>query len=202
MAKGEDFLLEEYKQIAQAFFALHNQKNQLLKYYLTLMTIGTTLISIGLQIIPSLFPSFEAIISKDMLSILVMFLAFLGIIIFNSIVGVRHDMLLYARTVNEVRNYFATKNKQIKSYLVLPLSSLEPSFWESPIRYFFWEVTLVGMVNSSLIVFGAVLADFISFEAITLSEMSKTVPYIVGLTICHHLIYYLLSWLREREFKK
>ena len=130
MSKGSDgFMLEEYKQITQAFLALHMQKNHLLKYYLTLMTIGTTSISIGSQLLPSIFPEVKPFLNAQLLGSLLVFLAIVGVIIFISIIGVRHDMILYAKTINEIRGYFAKKYKFIEDHLVLPTDSSKPRFF-------------------------------------------------------------------------
>jgi hypothetical protein len=145
---ADEFMLEEYKQIAQAFFAL------------------------------------------------------LGIIIFTSMIGVRHDMLMYARTVNEIRGYFSKKYTTIQPHLVLPTSSSMPSFWETPLKYFFWEVTIVGLVNSSLITFALVLLNLIQVPSLSLSEMGNIVMVIIFFVIIHHLWYFLLSYLRQREFEQ
>lgn len=199
---ADDFMIEEYKQIAQAFFALHTQRNQLLRYYLTLMTIGTTVVSIGSQALPTILPQIQPVLTKELLGVLMAFFALLGIVIFTSIIGVRHDMLMYARTVNEIRGYFSKKDITIQPHLVLPTSCSKPPFWETPLRYFFWEVTLVSIVNSSLIAFAMILVNLLQISSFSLIGITQIVPYIIIFTAIHHVWYFLLSYLREKEFKQ
>ncbi|MEM2522800.1 MAG: hypothetical protein QXW82_06595 [Candidatus Bathyarchaeia archaeon] len=190
----DDFMLEEYRQIAQAFFALHTQRNQLLRYYLTLMTIGVSIVSVCSQAIPTVLSQAQTVLNNQLLGMMILFLFVMGMIIFIAIIGVRHDMLFYARTINSIRRYFQDKNPSVKSYLILPTSNQVPSFWEKPLKYFFWEVSSIAVANSFIAVMSSSLL-------IALEGLWLLIVFVLCLFF-HELIYGILSALREREFRK
>lgn len=192
MSKGaEKFMIEEYKQITQAFIALHTQKNQLLRHYLTLMTVGSTALGVASQALPIIFPKIKIEVSTGLVGGFILLLAIVGFIILNSIIGVRHDMLTYAKTINEIRGYYAKKNKTIKPHLVLPTTRSLPPFFESPPKYFFWEVTFVGIINSAVLVFALFLMKFM---------LGLAAIFGVVFTVFQIVWYYWLSSIREREY--
>jgi hypothetical protein len=53
---GSDFMLAEYSQIANAFFNLYGQLNEILKTYLTVMTAGSAAVTFLFQFLPKLYP--------------------------------------------------------------------------------------------------------------------------------------------------
>jgi hypothetical protein len=193
-------MLKEYDRISEAFFALHNQRNQTLKYYLTIMTLGATGISLLSQLrqtIPDL--RFSAI--------LFLVLALIGIIVFNAIIGIRADMITYARTVNRIRGYFVSKRLSLKKFLVLPLDDRQPRFREPVLHYFFLEVILVGFLNSLLLVISILLFNYGSYivnilSKPTLIDLAVLMSATAALTTMHVAAYFLTSWIRETKYRK
>jgi len=194
---AEKFMLEEYEQNAKAFFSLHTQKNNLLKNYLAFMSVGSAALGFVYQILPIIFSKASLEFNTKLLAFLIWILVLIGIITFTAIIGVRHDMIFYAKTVNEVRGYFANKYKKIKPYLVLPISREYPHFFETPSKYFFWELLLVGIVNSSLFLFSMIIISIMQFV------LNFWLLFSLALCIVTHIAwYYYLSYIRKKEFQK
>src|SRR5207245_10071568 len=80
-------MLEEYSRIAQAFFALHAQKNQTLRTYIALMTIGSGAAALVFQVLPKVFPANLPIADIGLLGILLLFLLGLGLKLYISLLG-------------------------------------------------------------------------------------------------------------------
>ena len=49
MDKTADFMLEEYKQIANGYQDLHAQQNELIKFYLTLVAVPASVLAVVAQ---------------------------------------------------------------------------------------------------------------------------------------------------------
>lgn len=155
-----DFMLEEYSQIAKSFFSLYAQLNQILQTYLGVMAAGSAVFTFLLQFLPKLYPGAGAASDLTLLGALLAFLGLLGIMAFFALIGIRLEMLLYARTINRVRAYFEERNvPALHNYLVLSTSLRKPPYYEGADRYFFWVTLLVGTINSVVISAGALLVS-------------------------------------------
>jgi hypothetical protein len=179
----------------------------MLKYYLTLMTIGATGIGIASQILPHIAQPVEAdLTSLGVTGVLFLTLGLVGIVVFNSIVGIRADMIMYARTVNRVRGYFVQKDAKLKTFLVLPCHDKKPGFREPVLNYFFSEVILVGFLNSLLLTLAiSLLIDVKAVEVLltrpTWEMLSAFSLSVVSLTAVHAAYYFLSSRMREHRYE-
>lgn len=158
MTNASDFMLEEYKQMIKIYGHLNAQKNDLFRFYITIIGIGVSVITIM-----SRYINFEIVVSgfnlMKAISLLMFLLSVIGLIIFLSIIGLRMEMILYIRTINAVRGYFVEKDKNnknnkllIKNFLVLPdYDQCIPPFHETWATNFFWIVFLVAFIDSALL---------------------------------------------------
>jgi len=197
---SSDFLLEEYSQIAQAFFSLYAQLNQMLQTYLTVMTAGSAAVTFLLQILPKLYPTVGSANDLTVLGALLTFLSFLGVMAFFALIGIRSEMLLYARTINRVRAYFKDKDPtSLPGYLVLPTTTQQPGFYEGRETYFFWEALFVGAINSVIFAAGVflLLAKPIDVEwSIVFAAIA------VAGAIAHWGAYRIFAWAKENAFAR
>lgn len=154
--KTTDFMLEEYKQIANAYQDLHSQQNELVKSYLTIVAIPASVIALVIQLIeidnisPATINETVSGIVMPLLLGLMFSLSFVGIAVLLALVSIRGEALLYVRTVNCIRRYFVENESSInlRDYLVLPDHDNYPPFWEGPSTRSFWNVTMVALLNS------------------------------------------------------
>ena len=172
MNKGpSDFMLEEYTQTNLGFFHLQTKINDWFKTFIALYGIPFTVLAavIGLgDPIDSLDP-FDL---PGIVAFLLAVIALLGCFVAMMIVSMRMEMILYKRTVNVVRRYFAeiekgnSGNLGIASFLILPTSDLFPPFYE-PWRDTFWQVLFIGF-QGSLTLYIAI-ANLVSLDLVVLT---------------------------------
>jgi uncharacterized HAD superfamily protein len=156
--KTADFMLEEYKQIANAYQDLHAQQNELVKSYLTVVAIPASVLTVAAQLVgienidPETLLGTIASVGMPILLILITVLCLVGLAVVLALVAIRAEALLYVRTVNCVRRYFVERDPRgnLKQYLVLPDYDTSPPFWEGARARSFWNVTIVALLNSAI----------------------------------------------------
>ncbi|MDA1370240.1 MAG: hypothetical protein O2971_05715 [Proteobacteria bacterium] len=135
MAESSDFMLKEYENISQAHFKTNESIAIFFRYYLLLMAIP----------IAFLGTSWEQVEAKDVVNMgsalaamnaaIFGIFAVMGLCVMYYVIGLRLDALLYARTVNGTRKYFADRGKnskdKIDDFLVLPTNMSSPKFTAS-----------------------------------------------------------------------
>lgn len=152
---ASDFMFQEYDKIASAYFGLRDQINEWFKAYITLIGLPLTVLAAVFRITNgSIDVSVTAL--PDFISWVMILVAFLGLFVILSIVSMRMEMILYARTINDVRRYFvkldtASEQEQSKeklsAYLILPISDTKPPFFEKW-SAMFWQVLMIGFLDS------------------------------------------------------
>jgi len=205
---ASNFMLEEYKTIAAAFFDLSSQKSQMFRFYLILVAIPITLISalIGINNNSSIISSltFRLPLFVSMLIIIVSISGYLMTLI---IADIRFECILYAKTVNLIRRFFVDIDEEVKlnRYLVLPIKDSVPTFYESLLRKesravsaTFLEMILMGILNTSYF--------FIGFTSILLNIYCWMQSFIystiisVIVFISHYLSYKYLAKERDKNY--
>jgi len=153
----EKFLLEEYKNIAQAHFNVVNSISTFFKHYLVLMSLPIPLLVLLLRInsgsnqLPLNLSDISLLKEYSLLIPLFLTLvSFVGFGVMNYMINLRFDALLYARTVNGIRNYFANKsNLNFQDEIlvrVLPRSKYFPRYLET--RFFGSVVFVFALFHS------------------------------------------------------
>jgi uncharacterized HAD superfamily protein len=134
--KTPDFMLEEYKQIANGYQDLHAQHNELIRFYLTLVAIPSTILALVAQFADKLpgLPAAETAVAQATATLtpgatqalapavqltaspgavatpiavlLLIALIIIGVAVFMALIRTRTEALYYVKTVNAVRRYF------------------------------------------------------------------------------------------------
>lgn len=185
-----DFMLTEYERISNAYFGLRDQVNEWFKAYLTLVGFPLTVLAAVLKISgENISTSLDDL--PDIVSALLIVVSLLGGFVTLSIISMRMEMILYARTINGVRRYFANADIKLVDYLILPTCDIKPPFYESW-RAIFWQVLLIGILDG-IIMFGGIQGLF---------KFGLPLKILIGLMfmIAHWLVYRLMAWKREREW--
>mgnify|MGYP006289532737 FL=1 len=118
-------------------------------------------------------------------------------------------MLMYARTINKVRGYFAdfsvksqTNAPELNEYLVLPIDDNFPNFFEAWHTVFFMTI-LIGFVNGVIVGVGLLNMGFIGLDCFSSAGIFFTmISFVVISTILHVVIYWISTNRRERKWKE
>jgi len=150
-------MLSEHEVIASAHFDLHNGLRQNFRFYLGLIAVPLTVLAVFRD------PNIDALHLPNFMLGLFMAIPVLGFLMFLSMINTRFDIILYTRTVNGVRGYFAMRAEQIgvadfKQFLVLPIDKTVPPYYEFS-RAYTWLFFLVALVDSFY-----VLICFLNFQ--------------------------------------
>ena len=186
--KTPEFLLKEYERISEAHFNTSNQISLFFRYYLTLMSVPAFLllyINKDVSIVESLFKEATTFALKPQVGILCILISVIGVALTVFLTKLKFEHILYARTVNGIRNYFHMQDPELKQYLVLPTDIRKPSFT----GFGFLSLIVVnGLVNSSYLSFGLYL-------------MNKPCYLLCGafFFIAHIVGYYLLNQVEEKK---
>lgn len=189
---SSDFMLTEYERISTAYFGLQAQINDFFKSYLTLIGFPLTILAAVLK----LGPGGNSISLTDLpnfVSLLLLLVSVLGVFVTFTIVAMRMEMILYARTINGVRRFFGEMDQNLPPYLILPTSDGKPDFYE-PWRAIFWQVLLIGILDSAIATFG--LQSLIKWQW-TLGAL-----FFLLFMALHLIVYRLIAFRRAREWKK
>lgn len=156
--RSAQFMLEEYKQIANAYQDLHRQHNELVGSYLTMVALPASVLAIVAQFVRvqsgrnAVVLDTVSYVAPPILLVLMTVLCLVGIAVVMALVTTRAEALLYVRTVNCVRRYFVENdpNGALHQYLVLPHQDNQPPFWEGLGARSFWNVCMVALLNTGL----------------------------------------------------
>jgi len=149
--KFEDFLLQEYNNIAQAHFKSIETITSFFRYYLLIMSIPISAVAIISQIIldKNQLANFISLYSVP-ITVVLFIISFIGLFVCLYIISLRLDAMLYARTVNGIRKYFYDASPidiNLKTRMrVLPQSPQMPPYFESCL--FLPVVAVFGILNS------------------------------------------------------
>jgi hypothetical protein len=155
---ASDFMLQEYDTIASAYFGLSNRVNEWFKAYLALVGLPVTVLAAVLKIGNGGEPISIAHL-PDVVSGVLLVVALLGLFVTLTILSMRMEMILYARTINGVRRYFGVLDRKanaeasdfrLADYLILPTSDALPPFFETW-RAMFWQVVTVGALDGIIL---------------------------------------------------
>ncbi len=143
------FLKKEYSGISKAFGDLYNVILKVFSFYLLLAAVPFTVAAI-------IFKSQEAKLDLSNLpfsmSALLLLVSVLGFLTTLSMIHLRMEQILYAKTVNCIRRYFwdigEKSEKELDNYLSLPITDALPPFLELW-RSFFWQIALIGLIDGT-----------------------------------------------------
>jgi hypothetical protein len=157
--RTSDFLLKEYERISEAHFNTSNQISLFFRYYLTLMSVPALLvlyINKDITTVENIFNTTVHFPLKPHIGCLCLLISLIGLALTIYLTKLKFEHILYARTVNGIRNYFHTNDESLKQFLVLPTNTKKPSF----IGFGFGSLVFVnGLVNSSYLSIGLFLLN-------------------------------------------
>ena len=183
-----NFLLKEYDRISEAHFNTSNQISLFFRYYLTLMSVPAFLllyINKDITVIESLFKESSSFSLKPQLGWLCIIISIIGISLTVFLIKLKFEHILYARTVNGIRNYFTIQDPNLKAFLVLPTNTKKPSFTGIG---FLSLVIVNALVNSAYLSFGFYLINILCYSV-----------FGVILFVVHIAGYYLLNPVEEKK---
>lgn len=199
-----DFLLEEYKNIAQAYFNSHEVTAKWIKFYLIIMATPFSFVLFVYKQAPD---DFDYMALPNIISIYTGLIGLLGLLMSFIIINSRLDSTLYARSVNGIRCYFKDAEKlkghdNIDRYFVLPDDVNKPKFlkYDGDLAVL---TVFMAMINSLYISMGMPQIDTIKYlynKCLSQNAMSFILFIVVLLTHC--LIYYSNASKKEECYKK
>lgn len=183
-------MVTEYDRISTAYFGLQNQVNEWFKSYLTVIGFPVTILIAILRLVPSeneiTFTSLPNILAG-----LLLIIALLGLFITISIISMRMEMIMYARTINLVRRYFAVNNEKLLDYLSLPKTDTKPGFYEKK-DSLIWQISIMAIIDGALI----------SIVVVNLTRANQVLSMLIGFVFCllHWLIYRCIAYRRTKKW--
>jgi hypothetical protein len=136
----------------------------------------------------------------DLVSGVLVVVALLGFFVTLTILSMRLEMILYARTINGVRRYFGVLDQKanaeasefrLADYFTLPTSDALPPFFEAW-RAMFWQVVTIGALDG--IILTVAVQSFLGIGW----PLSAVVGGAYGLL--HLGVYRWMAYRREREW--
>ena len=146
----DDFTLEEYKNISQAHFELHNAFRQMFRFYLGIVAVPVTVFAFAYK---------DVQVSLESLPVIFVYILLLagiiGLLMFLSLINIRFDIIFYTRTVNGTRAYFVNRsNSALTKYLLLPGDMRFPPYTET-FKAYWWQFLLIALINSAYVTVAA-----------------------------------------------
>ena len=161
-AKYEEFLLKEYDNIAQAHFNMVSTISTFFKHYLLIVSLPIPLLAWVLKSGEDSTGKGPASVLDDLgpgVSLGAILIAVIGFCVMCYIANLRFDAILYARTVNGIRKYFAGRSGvpfgEEFRVRVLPRSTHEPRYFEG--AYFLWVILAFAFINAAYMGVGVFL---------------------------------------------
>jgi len=182
------YLLEEYDNVAQAHFKTIDTLSTFFKHYLLIMSVPIT---VGLALVK--------VTGLDVTSVgpaVLYFFALVGLAVFGYIVNLRHDTVLYARTINGLRKYFYDRlNVDVATmtrHRVLPQSQYVPRYHE--VAYFYPVLVAFTLLDSAYVLAAGFIADGTTADYVPSTGTWWLLAFSV---MAHWALYALLAANRE-----
>ncbi|NIQ82349.1 MAG: hypothetical protein GTN93_30590 [Anaerolineae bacterium] len=143
----EKFLLSEYEHIAQAHFTTVGSISHFFQYYVLLASLPVSVaVAFGkLEVLRDVVRAYPASVAIGLSAI-----ALVGLVVMGYVVNLRHDAVLYARTINGLRKYFMERSGlDLRDELrirVLPRSVHFPRYLEA--SYFGFVVSAFAIIDA------------------------------------------------------
>lgn len=194
----ERFMLGEYSNLAQAFFSAGTTITQFFQYYLIALGVPLTAAGIAVKVSTGTI-DVQQLEQSRVAGPLGWFFVIVGVVgwlIAGYITNLRLDALLYAHSVNGIRNYFYTLKdlpREIEvRYRVLPRDVDQPGLFEP--RFFLFVVLSFALLNGVYIALGLIL--------LTHGRFVVTVGVFAVSVIAHVVLYALLADRRKSDYEQ
>lgn len=206
LSSFDRFMLAEHEHIARAHFNTVQTLSDFFKHYLVIVSLPAPLVAVFLTVTELRTSGvLDALRAHPFLpGMALTVLVVVGIGIMCYMINLRHDALLYARTVNGIRSYFADVSgpefeEQLR-YRVLPHTTEFPRYYEP--WYLRLMILALGALHSLYFGAGWWLSWKLGGSVSLLSRRGDWVVYVAAgaVFLLHFLIYWLLSRYRERWY--
>jgi hypothetical protein len=137
-----EFFKQEYMGISKAFGDLYNVILKVFNLYLFLTAVPFTVAAIIYKSADSIVDPWNLPFS---ISALLFLVSLLGLLTVFSMIHLRMEQILYAKTINCIRRFFW--ETELDSYLSLPITDELPPFLELW-RAFFWQIIAIGVIDA------------------------------------------------------
>lgn len=199
--KFERFLLAEYDHIADAHFETGKQVSKFFNYYLLILAAPVIIVTLiqnkKLDSIINPTQDKDVTILHWLIISILLIIALVGFALCWIVVELQLDSILYARTVNGIRNYFYTEANLPpaveKATRVLPKDVGKPGFFSY--RHLGLIVGTFSLVNTAF-----VTAALYLFQKGCLTICSVMILF--GCLLVHFLAHYYLSHNRTVRYSK
>lgn len=192
-SRTEDFLLAEYNNIAQAHFKTMETISTFFKQYLLIVSLPLSILAITEKAGISM-PHRAGLLLGIVISLV-------GICVFGYMVNLRFDALLYARTINGLRQYFFDKSGMEYSdeiaFRALPRTTQQPRYIEW--KYFGFVTFTFILLNTSYLIAGLWYC-YKNIKWYSLFGLSIFLGIFIVVAVIHIIIYTRLGKNRERGY--
>jgi hypothetical protein len=152
----EKFFLADYEQVAKAYFDQHKRFADFFKFYLTIMTVPTSVVVYLVKEGSFSLDQLGLAVSSVPLAALFLVLAMVGFMMMMILINIRFEILRHARQVNLIRGYFrdhvALKPEIAEQYFLFPPRGDYPRFKETKFGSMKSVVSCMAVINSSVAV--------------------------------------------------
>ena len=194
----ERFMLGEYTNLAQAFFSAGTTITQFFQYYL--IALGVPLTAAGIAVKVSTGTLDIQQLEQSAIAVpLGWFFIIVGVVgwfMAGYITNLRLDAILYARSVNGIRNYFYTlaslSPQNELAYRVLPRDVNKPDLFEP--RFFLFVMLSFSLLNGVYVALGLILLRY--------GKLSVVIGTFAVSVIAHIVLYAVLAHYRESDYGK
>jgi hypothetical protein len=141
----DDFFLKEYERISEAYFSTMNSISQFMRHYLAVASLPPAIVVLFGRNDPNNTIGTFLREHPTPLIVLLLGVSVLGLLLALYLIGLHHDAVLYARTVNGVRQHFVAKLPADgpRPTMVLPIDQTRPSFMDTKLRFIVGAFALV-----------------------------------------------------------
>lgn len=205
MHEFREYLVTEYRHIAEAHFRTMEAISSFFRYYLLIMSLPITLLALSIGISSQSEKILEAIFGLGpLLSAILIVISWVGFCVLIYIINLRMDAVLYARTINSIRKDFYDDpamdiNRKLRMR-ILPQTPSQPPYLEHV--YFLPVVLSFALFDTFYLFWGLAIAGGGITTEITFQSIkwwAWLAPIFIGI---HYLAYRLCARHRENSYLK
>jgi hypothetical protein len=181
----EGFLLKEYENIANAHFESQKQLALFFRYYMLFFSVPFLLLSLFEKRSSVLF------IDYTVFNYILIVLAIIGLFFYWFAISLKYEAILYARTVNGIRNYFYNKLNDPKFEKViraLPKDTTIPrykSLW-NPL------MIIIILMNTAYLI--------LPFKNLKLFDCCFAIPMLIVFVAAHVTLNLFVTKIQKRTY--
>lgn len=198
----QEFLKEEYRNIATAHFNAGTTINQFFQFYLLIIGIPVTGAGVLARFGGQNF-DIANVLASPITSILAAAIALSGICMMAHLINIRLEALHYARAVNGIRKYFYKRAgidlSEEFSMRALPRTITQPRYWE--LSRFGWIVAAFSILDGVYsLVPAKIVSDWLWVSLSADYQILCMILFFISICFVHFGIYWLLVRYHETRY--